>query len=377
MEKFDVIIAGLGATGSATAYHLARQGISVLGLDRFHPPHNLGSSHGLTRIIREAYFEHPLYVPLVQRAYQLWAELEQRAAKRLLLPTGGLMIGPPDGALVRGAIRSAQQHRLTYETLSDVQLRQHSPAFQPAPGMVAVREPRAGILFPETAIATHLQLAQADGARLHFDEPVSSWRADGEGVVVQTRSRQFAARRLLLASGAWTAELLQELALPLTIERQVLFWFEPLRAPENFTPQKCPIFICEYEPGRFFYGLPDTGDGVKVACHHEGEKASPERLRRDVDENEVRQMRQILERFLPAANGRLRSAAVCMYTNTPDEHFLFDQHPHHPQVWIASACSGHGFKFSPVLGEIAAACLQGAGTPFDLSLFKLSRFQTP
>jgi len=360
--------------GSASAYHLAAAGRRVLGLDRFHPPHQLGSSHGLTRIIREAYFEHPLYVPLVQRAYQLWAELAQKSGRRLLLQTGGLMIGPPDGVIVRGAKRSAEEHHLAHQVLSQTELRRRFPAFEPAENMVGVWEPRAGILFPELAVQTHLELAAEAGALLHFNEPVLSWSAHGDSVHVLTEAGAYTARRLLVSAGAWLSSLAPNLEGPLSVERQVLFWFEPRAQSEQFLPQYCPVSIWEYAPHRFFYALPDLGDGVKVAIHHQGEATHPDTVRREVDEHEKEAMRKLLRRFLPAADGPLRSTAVCLYTNTSDEHFLLDHHPLHSQVLIASPCSGHGFKFSPVIGEIAAAMLTDQSPHFDLTLFKLGRF---
>ena len=371
---FDVVVAGLGAMGSAAAYHLAAGGRRVLGLDRFQPPHTLGSSHGLTRIIREAYFEHPLYVPLVQRSYQLWAALEEKSGRKLLLPTGGLMIGPPDGVLVSGAKRSAQEHRLAHEVLSSSELQRRFPAFAPAENMIAVWEPRAGILFPELAVESHLKLAAENGAVLQFNEPVHKWEVDRGGVRVFTETSNYRAKRLLLSSGPWMPDLLPDLKLPLRVERQVLFWFEPRSRPEQFQPEHCPIHLWEYAPHQFFYGFPDLGDGVKVAFHHQGENTDPERVRREVDAQETETMRQLLRRFLPAAEGRLKSATVCIYTNTPDEHFILDYHPAHREVLIASPCSGHGFKFSPVIGEIAAALLNEQTPPFDLTLFRAGRF---
>ncbi len=373
-KDYDAIVVGLGAMGSAAAYHLARNGRRVLGLDRFHPPHNLGSSHGLSRIIREAYFEDPVYVPLVQRAYDLWADLETKSGKQLMLKTGGLMIGPPDGILVSGAKRSAREHHLAHQIFSASELQRRFAPFKSSQAMVAVSEPRAGILYPELAIRTHLEMAASHGAVLQFNDPVVRWEAAHDGVLVHTQTRSFTASGLLISAGAWTKSLLPDLELPLTVERQVLFWFEALSNQEHFQPKHCPVFICEYAPGQFFYGLPDTGDGLKVAFHHQGECTDPDRLRRDVDPAELAQMRELLARFLPSANGRLNSTAVCMYTNTPDEHFLFDRHPVHPQVLIASPCSGHGFKFSPVIGEMAAAWMQHQTIPLDLTLFRLQRF---
>lgn len=371
---FDVIVVGLGAMGSATAAQLAAKRLRVLGIDRFHPPHDLGSSHGLSRIIREAYFEDPLYVPLVQRAYQLWGDLERRSSRKLLWQTGGLMMGRSDGVLVTGARRSAEIHQLPHKILSAGDIRRQFPAFEPSEEMSAVWEPRAGVLFPELAIKSQLELAAKQGAALRFNEPILGWEALRDGVQVHTATSTYTGGRLVICSGAWLSSLVPDLPLPLKVERQVLFWFNPRSNPEIFLPAICPIYICEYEPRRFFYGFPDLGDGVKLGVHHEGVCADADALDRAVKGSEIDAARDLLERFLPRAAGSLRSSAVCMYTNTPDEHFILDFHPKFPQVIIASPCSGHGFKFAPVIGEIAACLLTGEPTPFDLGLFKISRF---
>ncbi len=371
---YDVIIAGLGAMGSAAAYHLSRQGARVFGLDRFQPPHKFGSSHGLTRIIREAYFEHPLYVPLVQRAYELWHQVEKESARKLIRQTGGLMIGPPDGVLVRGARRSAREHGLAHRVLTAAEVRKAFQAFAVKDDTVAVWEPRAGVLFPEVAIQSHLELAAKNGAELRFDEPIIRWEAGDEGVRAFTANRTFTARRLLLSAGAWLNQLLPDLKLPLAVERQVLFWYEPVR-PEIFTPERCPIFIWENAPEKYFYGFPDLGGGVKIGIHHQGEITSPDRLNREVSAEEQKRARDLMDEFLPDAAGDLKSSVVCMYTNTPDEHFILDFHPAHPQVLVVSPCSGHGFKFSPVIGEIAACLLRDEGPGFDLEPFRLARFE--
>jgi len=374
MKECDVVIAGLGAMGSAAIYHLAGRGRRVAGLDRLHPPHDQGSSHGRSRIIREAYFEHPLYVPLVQRAYELWGDLERKSGKKLLLRTGGLMIGPADGALVRGAKRSAEEHRLEHQLLIDGDLRRRFQVFELAENMVGLWEPRAGILFPEQAVETHLELAAKAGAELHYNEPMLRWEPDGRGVRVFTAKESFRANKLLLSTGAWMSSSVPGIKLPLQVERQVMFWFEPRVQAERFAPEHCPIHIWEYEPGRFFYGFPDLGDGVKTAVHHQGEPAAPETARREVDEHDIGAMRSLLRRFMPSADGNLKSSAVCLYTNTPDEHFILDWHPELPQVLIASPCSGHGFKFSSVIGELEAMLLNNQRPPFDLGVFKISRF---
>jgi sarcosine oxidase len=373
-RSFDVVIVGLGAMGSAAAYHLARRHKRVLGLDRFTPPHPFGSSHGQTRIIRQAYFEHPIYVPIVQRAYELWAELEQEEGRQLFQQTGGSMIGHPEGTLVAGARHSAQVHHLSHEMLSAAEVRHRFPALHPDDEMVAVWEPQAGILFPEVCIEAHLEMAHRHSAQLQYEEPVIAWEADGSGVRVTTPKGHYQAGQLLLTAGPWIGCLVSDLALPLTVARQVLFWFEPKAHPEHFSIDHCPIYLWEHAPDRFFYGFPNLGEGLKVARHHEGETTDPEKVRREVGSDEVEAMQTLLRRFIPDANGPLRSTEVCLYTNTPDSHFLIDFHPVHPQVLIASPCSGHGFKFSSATGEILADLLVEGVSSFDLSLFRLERF---
>ncbi len=369
-QPFDVIVAGLGAMGSAAACHLARRGQRVLGLDRFTPPHTYGSSHGQTRIIREAYFEHPIYVPMVRRAYELWDELARHTRTDLFRQTGGLMIGRPDSIVVTGARRSARTHGLPHEVLNAAEIRRRFPALRPDDDMNAVLEPRAGILFPERCVTAHLAQAREHGAALRFDEPVISWEAEGDGVKVSTSQGDYRAGQLVLSAGAWINSLLPGLTLPFQVERQVLFWFDAPRSPALFAPECCPIHLWQFDGQHFFYGFPDLGDGVKVACHHDGEFTSPDQVRREVAPDEVESMRRILRRFLPDADGPLRSATVCLYTNTPDEHFWIDRHPAHPQVLLASPCSGHGFKFSSAIGEILADLVCDGRSRFDLSLFR-------
>jgi sarcosine oxidase len=243
--------------------------------------------------------------------------------------------------------------------------------------MVAVWEPRAGILFPERCIAAHLQKARQHGAILHFDEPAINWDGDGEGVRVSTAKEEYHAQRLLITAGAWIGQFTAELKLPLSVERQVLLWFKPTHHPEYFAPQRCPIFIWEHEAKRFIYGFPDLGEGVKVGIHHEGESADPDCIRRNVGDDDVEAMRAILRRVVPAIDAAPSAGAVCMYTTTPDMNFLIDFHPHHPCVLLASICSGHGFKFSSAFGEILADLLLEGHSLFDLTLFRLERRRQP
>ncbi len=371
--SYDVIVLGLGAMGSATTSELAKRGHRVLGLEQFQSPHAFGSSHGKSRVIREAYFEHPLYVPLVQRAYEGWANLEEAAGKDLLQITGGVMVGMPESALVAGARRSAVTHGLPFEDLTAPDLRRRFPALAPAEAMVGLFEPRAGILNPERCIESLLDQARRGGAELRFAERVLEWNATIDGVTVKTSAGEYQAGRLVLAAGPWIGGLLGGLGLRFQVERQVMFWFHPAAHPELFSPDRLPVFIWEWRPDSFFYGMPELGDGVKIACHHEGETTTAELVRREVDAKEVAAMRQLVARHLPHANGALADRKVCLYTNAPDGHFVLDLHPEFPQVVIASPCSGHGFKFAPAIGEIVADLVIEGRSRFDVSPFSVRR----
>lgn len=375
-DAYDVIVAGLGAMGSLALHELARRGHRVLGFDRFTPPHAMGSSHGHSRIIREAYFEDPRYVPLVKRAYECWAELEASTGTTLFRKTGGLMLGPPEGMLVRGARLSAELHGLPHELLDAREVARRFPAFHPEPDMIGVWEPRAGILSPEACIDVALGAAREHGAVVHAGESLVAWDASPFGVEVITTMGRYRASSLILAIGAWTRDMLPELALPLVVQRNVQFWFSPVRGAEQFTPEVFPIFIGEYAPNQAWYGFPDTGDGLKIALHHFGELAQPDTIRREVGDDEVAPVREIMARSMPDANGPLLASAVCMYTNAPDGHFLVGRHPMHPAVVVASPCSGHGFKFASALGEVLADLSTERPPALDVSLFALDRFRS-
>lgn len=362
--------------GSATLYQLSRRGLRVLGLEQFTPGHANGSSHGKSRIIREAYFEDPRYVPLVQHAYSLWDELEAESGVTVLQQTGGLMIGAPDCDVVTGARLSAELHGLPHEILSAPELRRRFPLFHLRDTDIAVHEPRAGMLAPEKAITAFVNLALRHGADVRSDEAMLSWRAMGDGVEVTTTKGTYQAGRLVLTVGAWAGKVCSELQLPFVVQRNVLYWFDPVARVEEFTPARFPIFIQDLEPGLTWYGFPDTGDGVKLALHHFGEATDPDALRRTVSDDEVAFMRGVIARYMPDANGVLRESAACMYTNVPDDHFVIDVHPDHPAVIVASPCSGHGFKFSSALGEVLADMATGVPVSFDTSLFSLARFAT-
>ncbi len=368
-----VLVVGLGAAGSAAALTLARRGARVTGLDRFRPPHPHGSSHGRSRVIREAYYESPAYVPLVRRAYELWQALERDGGRPLLRQTGGLMLGPEGGSLVSGARRSAETHGLPFELLDAAGIRRRFPAFHAPAGTVGVLEPRAGFLDPEAAIETALTLAARAGADLRFEVSVTGWRGTPSGVRVETSAGPLDADQVILTPGAWAPALLGGNAAPLSVERQVMYWFAPAR-PEGFGVGALPVFIWEWEPGRLFYGIPDHGAGFKVAQHHGGETTTADTVRRRVLPEEVAGMRQLLRRFIPDADGPPTDAVTCLYTNTPDHHFVLGPHPDEPRVLLGSACSGHGFKFASVLGEVLADLALTGRCGFDLTPFRPARF---
>ncbi|HEV2146719.1 MAG TPA: N-methyl-L-tryptophan oxidase [Longimicrobiaceae bacterium] len=374
MTPLDVILVGAGAMGSAAAYRLAKQGARVLALDAHAPPHRLGSSHGGTRIIREAYYEHPLYVPLVRRAYELWAETERESGRTLFTRTGGVMVGPEEGRLVAGARTSAVEHAIPHDVLSPREARHRYPQLRVPEGMVALLEQRAGILLPEPCVDTHLALARAHGAELRFGEEVTGWEAGDGGVSVTTALGRYRAGRLVLAAGPWMPELLGGLELPLQVERQTFHWYRPAEEPEAYGPARCPLGLWEYRPGRFLATFPDFGEGVKAQIHHEGAATTARGVERETTPEDEAPALALLRRFLPGAAGPLLGTSVCLYTNTPDAHFVLDHHPASPRVVVASPCSGHGFKFSSAIGEAIAALALGETYPLDLSPFSIARF---
>lgn len=374
-RSYEVIVIGLGAMGSATLFHLARRGLRVLGLEQFSPGHALGSSHGDSRIIRETYFEHPLYVPLVQRAHQLWRELEHSSGASLMKITGGLMIGPRDGMVVSGTLRSAREHSLPHEVLKPREVQERFPAFRIDGDLVAVLDPRAGYLDPEACNKAHLDGAAAAGAEIRFEDPVLQWSADGGGVRVQTGSGNFHAARLGITAGAWNGPLVHGVELPLSVERQSVFWFETPRPADAYEPGRFPIYAHEFKPGTICYGFPQLPRGMKASVMHDGKiVAGPRDVDRRVREGEVDPLRGALRPILPElAESAIRESGVCLFTNTPDHDFIIDFHPLYPQVLISSPCSGHGFKFASAIGEVQADLLTHGKSRFDLTPFRIDR----
>ena len=371
---FDVIVLGLGANGSSALYHLSKTGLKVCGIDRFTPPHTFGSSHGQSRIIRQAYHESPMYVPLVKEAYLLWSELEKQWGKPLFLQTGGLMLGAAGSNIVNGARLSAETHNIAYKFLNKNDLQKQFPALKIKKETVGVSEQEAGILFPEECIKANLYMAQNNGALLLYNEKVTAIKPN-KVVEIVTDKNTYHTHKLIVSAGAWLSQVLPELNLPLTIERQVLYWYKnlnPLLQP-SLLPNALPIYIWEYEKDKFFYGFGDLGDGIKIANHHAGQPVQPDLLSQDVTAKEKEAMTKIVNQYLNI-NAHLNYTSVCIYTNTPDEHFIIDYHPQHNNIIIGSPCSGHGFKFSSLTGKLLADMALENQIAFDMKPFEIERF---
>ena len=372
---FDVIVAGVGGMGSAAAAELAGRGARVLGLEQGGIPNDRGSSHGVNRIIRLAYAEDPRYVPLLRRAYERWRELETRLDETILVTTGGVDVGLPDGDLVQGALASARAHHLEHELLDAPALTARFPGFDLPREMVAVYQPAGGFVLSERAIAGYARLALDAGADLRGYEPLTRWYPEGDGVVVETPEGRYRARRLVISVGAWVGGMLPSLGGLAVPERQVLLWAQ-VREPHRFAVGSFPVFILDAPEG-LFYGFPQYGiPGLKIGLmHHRRQVVDPDAWDRSVIEpvDEV-VIRAALERYLPDANGPALTRRTCMFTNTPDGHFIIDRLPEAPQVVVLSPCSGHGFKFVSVVGEIAADLALEGGTYHDISMFRIDRF---
>lgn len=381
----DVAVIGLGGMGSSAAWHLARRGHRVVGVEQFGPAHDRGSSHGETRLVRQAYFEDPRYVPLLLRSYEIWDELGSITGTAHLTRTGGLMVGPAGGAVVTGTVASATRWQIPHEVLDAGEAASRFPTFRLGADELAVFEPGAGFVDPESTVATHVELAAAAGARLEFHTEVLDWALGRSGpgsgsdgtVSVRTRGGVLSARRLVICAGPWSGRVLQDLGLPLSVERHALHWFAPTGDAARFGLGHHPVYLWEYAEGAELYGFPvlPGAAGAKAAFFHHGRPADPDRLDRTVTADEGDALRAELAGRLPGLAGRWLSGKACMYTMTPDRHFVIGTVPGTDgRVIVAGGFSGHGFKFVPVVGEILADLATTGRTGHDISLFEPSRF---
>jgi sarcosine oxidase len=372
----DVVVVGVGGMGSATVHHLARRGVDVLGLERYGIPHDRGSSHGNSRIIRLAYHEHPYYVPLLRRAYELWRELQDAHGRRLLFTTGSVAAGPPEGDRVADVVDTCERHDVPYERLSALELAERFPGYGLPDDYEAVFQADGGYLDPERCIVAHVERAHANGATIHGHERVLDWRPTGEGVRVRTTKATYGADHLVVTAGAWAAGLLPELEGLAVPERRVMAWLQPAE-PALFAPDRFPVFSVATRDGSY-YGFPvHTRPGFKF-----GRSPSlPETVDPDAFQSaeptpqDEELLRGFAEEFFPAGAGPTLSLETCMLTMSPDDHFVVDRHPEYDSVTVGAGFSGHGFKLSSVVGEQLATLAAGEAPEFDLSPLAMDRFE--
>jgi sarcosine oxidase len=373
---FDVAVVGLGGIGSAVAAQCAARGASVIGLEQFGPAHDRGSSHGKSRMIRQAYFEDAAYVRLVLRSYELWRELEQKTAEQLLRITGVLSVGEEGSEIISGTKRSAVEHELRLETLSRRQVQERYPTLELLPNEVALFEPDGGVLNPEQAVAAHLKMARESGADLRFQAAMRSWEASEEGItIILADGSRISAKTFVLSLGPWFKETLDTLGVPLRIQRNVQAWFSP--SSNSYDADRFPAFLLDRAglPAPL-YGFPDFGDGVKAAFHGFGQITTADELDREVNlTRDVTPIAGAMEEWMPGAAAKFREAKPCMYSLTPDGNFVIDRHPQHPNVILCGGYSGHGFKFAPVIGEIAADLALEGGSRHQIDFLSLERFR--
>lgn len=374
-KTWDVAVVGLGAMGSATLYALAQRRLRVIGIDRMGPPHDRGSSHGESRVIRMAYFEDPAYVPLLRLAFEYWRALEAHTGERVLSVTGVLEAGCKGAPAIEGSIRSAVEHQLPHELLQPSEVNERFPAFSIPQDWACVFQPDGGVLQPERAIEVFLHAASVRGAAIRTHTPVTEVRAVADSVRIKLASgEQIDAGAVVLAAGPWMTQLLPELRAHLTLTRQPLVWFRP-RDPQAVKPNRMPVFLLQ-TPDDLIYGFPDIfGSGVKIASHLSGgDLSGPDAPRRAASDAEKAYLKSVIEHYIPAAGGDACRSTTCIYTRAPDGHFLLGLHPEHPQIVIASPCSGHGFKFASLFGEVLADLSTKRATETPIDLFRPDRF---
>jgi sarcosine oxidase len=374
-NRYDVIVIGVGSMGAAACYHLAKRGVRVLGLEQFNIPHALGAHHGLSRMIRQAYYEHPDYVPLLQRGYTLWDELERDNGEKLLHITGGLYMGPADCGILAGSQRACETYGLPHEILDRAQLADRYPQFTVPDDFVAFYEDCAGVLLPERVMQAHVLLAKQNGAQLYENEPVTAWHEDHHGVCVATNRNTYHADRVVFAGGAWTDRLVRDLGVPLTVTRQTFGWF----APNNETPLKLgtlPSWFIDVGDGWGHYGFPllPGQPGFKIALHKPGPVTDVQTVQRGTTPQDQLELEGPLHEKIPDAAGPCISVHSCLYTNSPDSHFILDTHPHCQRALIACGFSGHGFKFVSVMGEALADLATTGRTEHPIGFLGLGRF---
>lgn len=377
-NHFDVIVVGVGSMGSATCYQLAKRGVHVLGLEQFNIAHTLGSHHGGTRLIRQAYFEHPSYVELLKAVYPLWRTLESETGVELFHQVGALYLGSPDCELVAGSRLAASAYDIPFQSLSPKEVEERFPAFRCPENWVGVFEPNAGFLRSEAAVAAMAQRALEAGAVIRGQTKVVSWESDSSNVTVRTDSESFTADRLILCGGAWTGSLLSDLGVALRVTRQVVAWVWP-PSPSDFCTERMPGWAIDPNPaGEYrgiYYGFPLSQNplGVKLGWHAPGLESQPDDVDRKVHPHDLEWLPEFSEKYMPRLGSSLLGATTCLYTYSPDGHFIVDRHPRRDNVYFAGGFSGHGFKFAPIIGQALADLALDDRTRLPVDFLKLDR----
>ncbi len=382
LRRADVVVVGLGAMGSAACHQLAARGVSVIGIDGYEPPHPYGSTHGETRITRLAIGEGPEYVPLVRRSHELWREIERQTGTQLLTQSGGLILGHPANPFLVQTRASARHYEIVHENLSGSEVAERFPMFAVDGQIEAYYEPGAGYVRPEAAVRAQLELARRHGARLALGEHVEEWAASANGVTVSTAAGTYEAQQLVLCAGAWIPQLFPEGAGTFAVHRQLLYWFPIRDGYEQL--RDMPVFVWDFrgEQQRVihlfgFYGFPaidGPAGGVKLATESYAGTTTPDGRQHPAGQAEIEAMyRRYVAPHLPWLGAEPLRTVSCLYTSTPESRFVIDRHPEHEAVLIVSACSGHGFKHSPAIGEAVAQWVTGHRSDIDLGAFSLSR----
>jgi sarcosine oxidase len=373
---YDVAVVGLGGMGSAILAHSAARGAAAIGIEQFEPDHDLGASHGKSRMIRKAYFEDSAYVPLVLRAYELWRTLERETGEEILRITGVLSIGEETSEIIRGTQRAARDHDLSVESLTQREVKARYPTLELLKDEVALFELDGGVLDPERAVRAQIGLARAKGAATRFGVAMQSWDATDKGFEVRlSDGTSVETRVLILALGPWFKETLESLGTPIRVQRNIQAWFTP--ATNAYDAPGFPAFLVNRRdlPAPL-YGFPDFGDGIKAAFHGLGDLTDAKQVDREVDlARDVEPIARALEQWMPGAAGVLREAKPCMYSLTPDENFVIDRHPEHANLILCGGFSGHGFKFAPIVGEIATELALDGGSRHGIEFLSLQRFR--
>ncbi len=375
MRTFDVAVLGVGGIGSAACYHLARTGLRVVGIEQFSIPHSRGSSHGVTRILREGLHENETYVPLVRRALELWRELEKTSGTQLFYQTGSLDIGLPESSIVVGSLNSCQRWSIPHESFTASELRRRYPVLRIYDETIAVFQPNSGFVLAEGSITAHVNGACDHGAEIHGHEKMIGWEANGDGYAIQTSHDRYEVGQIVFTVGAWASKV-AGLSVQVRPERAVLGWFQPKENAARFGVGSLPVWIIDSPDGGHFYGLPVFGiPGFKLGrLSRNLDEVDPDLPLLEPDSRDEQDLRQFLEKHFPDANGSLLSMQTAFFEHSPDRHFIIGELPDFPGAWVIAGLSGHGFKYASALGELAKDLLVQRKSGYDLSPFRLDRF---